>query len=368
MSGEIPLMKTFVLNTLPCEKLCAIVGHFGHSAGLDPTQTRALMNDYCGESSQSFRREIFALIVAIEEQVPSDLLAHANQPMEMAVARLSKRLQDERGLDTDLANWTVAAWALALGIWDDGSLSAYLSPLISGQPSAHPPSPSPTRPPRTRSTSSQTSASVVPPPFMLSQPPVAPGAILKVPNRTQNYRRVAAICLVIGIAASCLGGNVWRQSRNRDSIDRSRTQNAPTHVSRTLTTVPDAPREIQLARNIINTAVARLIILQSKAESRTLEGNEARKAQGEILPQLQQAAALSQQVIDRDRQDQQAWELHARALYYLGEYSQTEACVTDALRLFPGNSNLPTLRTRIRIMKDKQSRSRYLSGNSIPEA
>lgn len=112
-----------------------------------------------------------------------------------------------------------------------------------------------------------------------------------------------------------------------------------------------------MARDIINNAVEHLIVLQSKTELGALTRPEAALAQSSIRPRLRQADDLMQRAIRQNQQDQEAWELSARARYYLGDYNGAEARVNAAIRLFPSNSNLPTLRMRIQAMRKKQMRS-----------
>jgi tetratricopeptide (TPR) repeat protein len=68
----------------------------------------------CGDQ---FKREVFVLVSAVREQVPSELVSSSSGvPKEVVLARLSKRLHGNLGIAEELARWGVESWALALGI------------------------------------------------------------------------------------------------------------------------------------------------------------------------------------------------------------------------------------------------------------
>jgi hypothetical protein len=71
-----------------------------------------LLRDFCGGQ----RREIYVLVSALRERIAADLLAASDSlPREVLVARLAKKLEDNLGLDKDVARWAVESWGLALG-------------------------------------------------------------------------------------------------------------------------------------------------------------------------------------------------------------------------------------------------------------
>lgn len=80
----------------------------------DPDRCEGLLKDHCGP----YRREISALIGALEERIPSELKSSWQMSMtpEAMRARLVQRLEDNRGLAPDIATWAVDAWSYALGI------------------------------------------------------------------------------------------------------------------------------------------------------------------------------------------------------------------------------------------------------------
>ena len=100
------------MNELPRTKLREIVARHGQQVVRDGRRVEGLLRDYCGE----YRREVSVLVMALEEHVPSDLLAApATTPREVLLARLARRLSDNLALSEAAANWAVNSWALALG-------------------------------------------------------------------------------------------------------------------------------------------------------------------------------------------------------------------------------------------------------------
>jgi hypothetical protein len=72
------------------------------------------LKDYCG----AYRREISALVGAMEERIPLELKSSWQRAMtpEAMRARLVQRLEENRGLAPDVAGWAVDAWSYALGV------------------------------------------------------------------------------------------------------------------------------------------------------------------------------------------------------------------------------------------------------------
>lgn len=104
-----------VLRRLYAERGDALLG--------DPRLCGALLRDLCPGSPP---REVFAIVVALEEGVPHDLrLASTARSLSRESARLRKQLVDRRGFSTEVADWTVVTCAMALGLplADDPSAS-----------------------------------------------------------------------------------------------------------------------------------------------------------------------------------------------------------------------------------------------------
>jgi len=108
------------MNDLARQKLCEIIAYCdaitaktGRDVLNDSRLCRALLLDLCGE----YKREISVLVVAMEERVVAALQApQPGVPAELLLARLTKRLVDNRALTEDAARWAVESWALALEI------------------------------------------------------------------------------------------------------------------------------------------------------------------------------------------------------------------------------------------------------------
>ena len=103
------------MSRQPREVLAVLVLRYGADLGKDARRCEALLRDLCG--GDQYKREIFALVSAVREQVPADLLNFSDGlPKEVLLNRLSKRMQDNLGVAKNLANWAVGSWAIALGV------------------------------------------------------------------------------------------------------------------------------------------------------------------------------------------------------------------------------------------------------------
>jgi hypothetical protein len=101
------------MNDLPKQKLREIILQYGRSVCDDSQRCEALLRDYCGQ----YRGEISVLVNALKEKVAADLLSSQNTvPLEVLLARLTQRLQDNLYLEKEAARWAVESWALALGV------------------------------------------------------------------------------------------------------------------------------------------------------------------------------------------------------------------------------------------------------------
>jgi hypothetical protein len=99
---------------LPREKLKELVEKNGDSLLQDRDRCEGLLKDYCG----GHRREISALVGALEERVPLELKSpwQAAMTPEAMRARLVQRLEDHRGLAPEIASYAVDTWSYALGV------------------------------------------------------------------------------------------------------------------------------------------------------------------------------------------------------------------------------------------------------------
>jgi hypothetical protein len=99
------------MNDLPREKLYEIIAKHGTSLCDEPQRLEGLLRDLCPAN----RREVNVLISALKAHVATDLItSSAVVPVELTIARLARRLQDDQGLTEETAHWAVETWALAL--------------------------------------------------------------------------------------------------------------------------------------------------------------------------------------------------------------------------------------------------------------
>jgi hypothetical protein len=99
---------------MPREKLKELVEKNGDSLIEDRDRCEGLLKDYCG----GHRREISALVGALEERIPLELRSSWQTAMtpEAMRARLVQRLEDNRGLAPEIARYAVDTWSYALGV------------------------------------------------------------------------------------------------------------------------------------------------------------------------------------------------------------------------------------------------------------
>jgi hypothetical protein len=98
----------------PREKLKELMEKNGDGLLQDRDRCEGLLKDYCA----GHRREISALVGALEERVPLELKGSWQTAMtpEAMRARLVQRLEDNRGLAPEIANYAVDTWSYALGV------------------------------------------------------------------------------------------------------------------------------------------------------------------------------------------------------------------------------------------------------------
>src|SRR5437870_1152008 len=101
-----------VMNELPRQKLCELIAKYGESLCDEPLRCEGLLRDLCPKD----RGAVNLLINALREGVATELRNHSEAvPIELALARLSIRLQDHQVVTEEGARWAVESWALALG-------------------------------------------------------------------------------------------------------------------------------------------------------------------------------------------------------------------------------------------------------------
>ena len=81
------------MNDFPRLKLVEIIAHYGRSVCEDSRRCKGLLNDLC----PGYRKEVYVLVSAIEEQVVAELLVSSDGlPWEVLTARLVQRLVEAR--------------------------------------------------------------------------------------------------------------------------------------------------------------------------------------------------------------------------------------------------------------------------------
>lgn len=101
------------MDDVAARALSRLIEQYGQGLAAESTRLRSLLQDECPEA----KRQIAALMQAIEEGIPQDLLVvHSGEPVQSVASRLAKRLSDNRALAREAAEWAVSAWANALGI------------------------------------------------------------------------------------------------------------------------------------------------------------------------------------------------------------------------------------------------------------
>ena len=107
----------------PRQTLQDLIRRFGTSLAGEPQRCKGMLMDLCGSS----RREIAGLVVAIEEKITTELMKP--HPILVSLrANMILRLVNNRGLDHELAVWTVDTWGLVLGTWTQADLDSF-SPI-----------------------------------------------------------------------------------------------------------------------------------------------------------------------------------------------------------------------------------------------
>ena len=140
----------------PRQTLQDLIRRFGTSLAGEPQRCKGMLMDLCGSS----RREIAGLVVAIEEKITTELMKP--HPILVSLrANMILRLVNNRGLDHELAVWTVDTWGLVLGTWTQAELDSF--PPMRGYSSVTNPATTPVTTPRSE-TPIDLAAVVVEPP------------------------------------------------------------------------------------------------------------------------------------------------------------------------------------------------------------
>lgn len=101
------------MNDIVRLKLIEIVTQYGQIVIENPSLVKGLLRDFCGDH----KREINGLMDALHEGVPLELRAAGHgTPPALLLARLTRRLIDDRSMVEEMARWAVESWAMALGV------------------------------------------------------------------------------------------------------------------------------------------------------------------------------------------------------------------------------------------------------------
>lgn len=101
------------MRDLPQQKLRDVVRQYGSEIVEDRRRLESLLAYLCGDE---YRLEINLLMGALHENVAKDLLgAQKGIPAHLLAEPLVLRLQDNLGVTTEAAQWTVDSWLYALG-------------------------------------------------------------------------------------------------------------------------------------------------------------------------------------------------------------------------------------------------------------
>jgi hypothetical protein len=91
------------------EQLRAILTRYGLDVCKEPARFRALLWDLCPDH----RRECHLLLMALEEQIPTELRSSAI-PEQLLLPRLIQRMREHRAVEEASARWAVETWQAAL--------------------------------------------------------------------------------------------------------------------------------------------------------------------------------------------------------------------------------------------------------------
>jgi hypothetical protein len=263
---------------LPRQKLREIVHLFGHQIADDPEKCERLLKDCCPEH----RREIVALVSAIKEGLVRRLISTGReQPTNAIVRLLSKTLEEDIGLDSNLSRWAVESWGIALDLFSEEDLlsqtdkdSTIETPLNRVPPLMEPGVPS--------SLPDQ------------KEPESIIDPVLKTPNRRKSRLKWAAGLLVIALFSSggVFGYQKWRQKLEAEKMEEEALR--------------QAEQAIKTAHEQI-----RQDTLKVKEERRQLEAKQEERRQV-WAKEAERKSQLEQQRLEQIRVENQRRELELR--------------------------------------------------------
>ncbi|HLI47363.1 MAG TPA: hypothetical protein VKV18_01555 [Chthonomonas sp.] len=94
--------------------LADIVSTYGTAIHEESRRCRALLCDY---ARGMHKPEVNALMMALEEDVPKELLsAKSDQALEGLINKMTQKLTTNRSMTPEAARWAVESWAFALAL------------------------------------------------------------------------------------------------------------------------------------------------------------------------------------------------------------------------------------------------------------
>jgi hypothetical protein len=122
-----------MIHDFPRERLCELIERYGPSVCHDPLRFQGLIRDFCPNSS--YYGAVNVLITALKERVALDLAYSTKSvPTQVLLARLTRRLRENRGIEKGTARWAVESWALALGKISKEELRSAVLPEVRPRP------------------------------------------------------------------------------------------------------------------------------------------------------------------------------------------------------------------------------------------
>ena len=119
------------MNNEARQKLQELVSNFGS----DISDNHLVWKGYLKDHLAQYQRECTALINALNENIPDELLSsQISVSPRVQVDRLVKKLEDDLGLQSEVARWAVESWAWALGVLSDKDLSPLNKPKGENDP------------------------------------------------------------------------------------------------------------------------------------------------------------------------------------------------------------------------------------------
>ncbi|HET7602452.1 MAG TPA: hypothetical protein VFK36_05500 [Gemmatimonadales bacterium] len=94
----------------------SVLAQLIHTHGQDLVDDHRRLRSMLADSLPGSRREAQRLVAAAEEGIPRQILNAGSDPTGAVRLQLAKRLQEERDMTPEAADWTVDSWAAALNV------------------------------------------------------------------------------------------------------------------------------------------------------------------------------------------------------------------------------------------------------------